>query len=67
MNKIKQNWQSHTSTIIGGLVAIATAWSTIDMSTFDINKDWKLLIIPAVIAIGGYMTKIKSNENNKIK
>ena len=63
MKKIKENWQSHISTIIGAIVAIATAWSTIDMSNFDISKDWKLLIIPAVIALGGYLTKIKSNGN----
>jgi hypothetical protein len=63
MKKIKENWQSHTSTIIGGIVAIATAWSTIDMSTFDITKDWVKLIIPAVIALGGYMTKINTKVN----
>ena len=62
MKKIKENWQSHTSTIIGAIVAIATAWSTIDLSTFDIVKDWKMLIIPAVIALGGYVTKIKSDD-----
>jgi hypothetical protein len=66
MKKIKENWQSHTSTIIGGIVAIATAWSTIDMSTFDITKDWNKLIIPAVIALGGYLTKI-NHENNESK
>jgi len=62
MKKIKQNWQSYTSTIIGGIVAIATAWSTIDMSTFDITKDWNMLIIPAIIALGGYLTKINTND-----
>jgi hypothetical protein len=66
MKKIKENWQSHTSTIIGGIVAIATAWSTIDMSTFDITKDWNKLIIPAIIALGGYLTKI-NHENNESK
>jgi hypothetical protein len=63
MKKIKENWQSHTSTIIGGIVAIATAWSTIDMSTFDISKDWFKLIIPAIIALGGYLTKINTKVN----
>jgi hypothetical protein len=62
MKKFKQNWRSHTSTIIGALVAIATAWSTIDFSTFEIGKDWKMLIIPAVIALGGYVTKINGEE-----
>ena len=62
MKKIKQNWQSHTSTIIGGIVAIATAWSTIDFSTFEFSKDWHKLIIPAIIALGGYFTKINTND-----
>lgn len=62
MKKIKQNWQSHTSTIIGGIVAIATAWSTIDFSTFEFSKDWHKLIIPAIIAIGGYVTKLNVND-----
>jgi hypothetical protein len=62
VKKIKENWQSHTSTVIGAIVAIATAWSTIDMSTFDITKDWNKLIIPAVIALGGYLTKINTND-----
>jgi hypothetical protein len=44
-------------------VAIATAWSTIDMSTFDISKDWFKLIIPAIIALGGYLTKINTKVN----
>lgn len=63
MKRIKENWQSHTSTIIGGIVALATAWSTIDFTKFDINNDWKMLIIPAVIALGGYMTKINTKVN----
>ena len=62
MKKIKENWQSQTSTIIGGIVAIATAWSTIDFSTFEFNKDWHKLIIPAIIAIGGYVTKLNVND-----
>jgi hypothetical protein len=33
------------------------------MSTFDITKDWVKLIIPAVIALGGYMTKINTKVN----
>jgi len=62
MKKIKANWHSHASTIIGALVAIATAWSTIDFSVFEFSKDWNKLIIPAVIALGGYVTKINGND-----
>lgn len=63
MKKIKENWQSHISTAMGFIVAISTAWSTIDMSTFDISKDWFKLIIPAIIALGGYLTKINTKVN----
>lgn len=62
MNKIKQNWQSKLSTLMGFIVAISTAWITIDWVTFDINKEYPKLILSALIGIGGYMTKIKSND-----
>jgi hypothetical protein len=62
MKKIKENWQSHLSTVIGGIMAIANAWITIDWSTFDINKEYPKLVLSGLMAIGGYMTKIKSNE-----
>lgn len=67
MKKIKENWHSHASTFIGAIVAIATAWSTIDFSVFVLQNDWNKLIIPAVIALGGYLTKLNSNENNNSK
>ena len=61
MKKIKQNWESKLSTIMGFIVAISTAWITIDWVTFDINKEYPKLILSALIGIGGYMTKIKSD------
>ena len=61
MKKIKQNWESKLSTLMGFIVAISTAWITIDWVTFDINKEYPKLILSALIGIGGYMTKIKSN------
>jgi len=62
MKKIRQNWESKLSTLMGFIVAIATAWITIDWITFDINKEYPKLILSALIGIGGYMTKIKSND-----
>jgi hypothetical protein len=62
MNKIKQNWESKLSTLMGFIVAISTAWITIDWVTFDINKEYPKLILSALIGIGGYMTKIKSDD-----
>jgi hypothetical protein len=55
-------YKSEISTISGLLVAIATAWSTIDFSTFEFSKDWHKLIIPAIIALGGYVTKLNVND-----
>jgi len=62
MKKIKQNWESKLSTVMGFIVAISTAWITIDWVTFDINKEYPKLILSALIGIGGYMTKIKSDD-----
>jgi len=61
MKKIKQNWESKLSTLMGFIVAISTAWITIDWTVFDINKEYPKLILSALIGIGGYMTKIKSD------
>jgi hypothetical protein len=63
MRKIKQNWESKLSTIMGFIVAISTAWITIDWVTFDIQKEYPKLILSALIGIGGYMTKINSKVN----
>jgi hypothetical protein len=63
MKKIKENWQSHISTAMGFIVAISTAWITIDWTTFDISKEYPKLILSALIGIGGYMTKINSKVN----
>ena len=62
MKKIRQNWQSKLSTLMGFIVAISTAWITIDWTVFDINKEYPKLILSALIGIGGYMTKIKSDD-----
>ena len=64
---MKKNWESKLSTLMGFIVAIATAWITIDWTTFDINKEYPKLILSALIGIGGYMTKINTNENNESK
>jgi hypothetical protein len=64
MKQLKNNWQSKLSTAMGLLVAIANAWITIDWIIFDFQKEYPKLILSAMIAIGGWSTKIKSNENN---
>jgi hypothetical protein len=57
----KKRWlANHISTLMGILVAVSTAWMTIDWTTFDINKEYPKLILSAIIAIGGYVTTIKT-------
>jgi hypothetical protein len=66
MKTILYKYKSEISTFAGLLVAVGTAWSTIDFTVFEASKDWPKLIIPAMIAIGGYVTKInvERDENN---
>lgn len=69
MKTIIKKYKSEVSTFAGLLVAVGTAWSTIDFSSFQIGKDWPNLIIPTMIAVGGYVTQItvKDNESNESK
>jgi hypothetical protein len=64
MTKLKAKWRSYFSTVMGAVVAIATAWSTIDFGAFTFAKDWHMLIIPGLIALGGYLTKLEGEESN---
>lgn len=47
------------ATALGLIVAISSAWMTIEWATFDIKKEWPKLILSAVIAIGGYVSTLK--------
>lgn len=71
MKAIIYKYKSEISTLAGLLVAVGTAWSTIDFTIFEVSKDWPKLIIPTMIAVGGYVTqitvKVKDNENNESK
>jgi hypothetical protein len=51
------------ATILGLLVAIANAWITIDWDTFEWTPNNCMKIgISAIIAMGGYMTTIKTTK-----
>lgn len=58
MEKLKSNWPSILSTIMGGIVGVASAWMTIDWSNFDVQKEWPKLALSATIFLGGYLTQI---------
>ena len=57
--KTKERLQDWGATIAGIVVAIASAWSTIEWSTFDWSRDYMKLVISAAIALGGIFSKFK--------
>lgn len=62
--KLMADWGA---TVSGLIVAIATAWSTINWKEFDIQKEYPHLIITAMIAVGGYLSTFKIKENGDSK
>lgn len=51
------------ATILGLLVAIANAWINIDWDNFEWNANNCIKIgISAVIAMGGYVSTLKTNQ-----
>jgi len=59
---VKNKLADLSATIIGITIAIASAWMTIDWTTFDIKKEYPKLVLSAVIATGGYFSTIKTKE-----
>ena len=55
----KKKLADYGATVLSLIVAIASAWMTIDWTTFDIKKEWPKLILSAVIAAGGYVSTLK--------
>jgi|TARA_B110000503_G_C6889339_1_gene306049 hypothetical protein len=55
----KKRIADYGATILSLIVAIASAWMTIEWTTFDIKKEWPKLILSAVIAAGGYVSTLK--------
>ena len=59
MKDIINKYKSELSTLFGALVAIATAWQSIDWDNFEFNPaTFSKLMMSAIIALGGYMTSI---------
>ena len=59
MKNLITKYKSELSTIFGALVAIATAWQSIDWENFEFNPATiSKLMMSAIIALGGYMTSI---------
>lgn len=51
------------STLFGAMVALATAWVSVEWETFDFDfKHIAPLILSGLVALGGYMTTINAND-----
>lgn len=59
LNKLKNDLNNHAATILGIVIAIATDWLLIDWKTFEFERDWKTLVLSAIIAAGGIVSKLK--------
>lgn len=55
----KNKLADYGATVLSLIVAIASAWMTIDWTIFDIKKEWPKLILSAIIAAGGYVSTLK--------
>lgn len=60
----KKKLADYGATALGLIVAIASAWMTIDWTTFDIKKEWPKLVLSTIIAIGGYVSTLKLKIKN---
>ncbi len=62
-DKPTNNWRSFASSVIGGAVAIAIAWQTIDWDNFELTRNNLMkLTLSGLVALGGYMTVIKGGR-----
>ena len=64
--KLNKKQRSQLSTIMGAVVAVATAWVTVDWANFAFDyKSIAPLVLSGLVALGGYLTTIngKDNEN----
>lgn len=61
--KLTKKQRSQVSTLLGGLVAIAMAWQTVDWETFAFDaKHLMPLLLSGLVALGGYFTEIETKE-----
>lgn len=60
--EVKNKLADLSATVSGIAVAIALAWIDIDWATFDVKKEWPRLVLLAVVAVGGIVSKIKLKQ-----
>lgn len=57
------NWRSLFSTVMGGVVAVAIAWSTIEWDHFELTKNNIMkLCLSGLVALGGWMTTLEKKQ-----
>jgi hypothetical protein len=53
------------STLFGAIVAISTAWVSVEWETFAFDfRHIAPLVLSGLVALGGYMTTINSKDEN---
>jgi hypothetical protein len=63
--KLSKKQRSQLSTIMGAVVAVATAWVTIDWANFAFDfKSIAPLVLSGLVALGGYLTSINGKDES---
>ena len=62
--RLSKRHRNLLSTLFGAIVAIATAWVSVEWDTFALDfKHIAPLVLSGLVALGGYMTTINGNEH----
>ena len=65
MTKLNKKQRSLISTIMGAVVAVATAWVTIDWANFAFDfRSIAPLVLSGLVALGGYLTTINGKDES---
>lgn len=65
LDKLKANIHDWGSTLAGIITAGTAALVWIDWATFDLERDWKKLLVSFAIGAGGYFSKFKKKEEGQ--
>jgi hypothetical protein len=64
MKKLSKKNKDLLATIMGGILAVTTAWLLIDWENFEFhNRHVFVITLSTVNALAGYYTTFKHNEN----
>ena len=61
--RLSKRHRNLLSTLFGAIVAISTAWVSVEWDTFALDfKHIAPLVLSGLVALGGYMTTINAND-----